>query len=94
MLTAIRSFVNEWIARTGDVSEIDAIEYGRSKIMLEVAGHCYLAVVAEGEPPQQFVYNIRETLAHIIAESDRGITHSKGISLSYPRQYRSESAPW
>jgi hypothetical protein len=78
MLTAIRSFVNDWIARTGDVSEIDAIEYGRSKIMLEVAGHCYLAVVVEGEPPQQFVYNIRETLAHIIAESDREISAFQG----------------
>ncbi|NEO01250.1 MAG: hypothetical protein F6K50_39340, partial [Moorea sp. SIO3I7] len=42
MLTAIRSFVNDCIAQSGDVAEIDAIDYGTSKIILEVEGYCYL----------------------------------------------------
>lgn len=66
MLTAIRSFVNECIAQSGDVSEIDAIEYGTSKIILEVAGYCYLAVVVQGEAPQWFIREIQQSLNHIV----------------------------
>lgn len=78
MLTAIRSFVNNWIAKAGEVSEIDAIEYGRSKIILEVAGHCYLAIVVAGEPPAKLIRRIRETLARIVEESDREIAAFHG----------------
>jgi outer membrane protein OmpA-like peptidoglycan-associated protein len=78
MLTAIRSFVNNWIAQAGDVSEIDAIQYGRSKIILEVAGHCYLAIVVEGEPRTEFVRRVRATLAQIVEESDREIAAFQG----------------
>ncbi len=67
MLTAIRSFVNDCIAQSGDVSEIDAIEYGNSKIILEVAGYCYLAVVVQGEAPQWFIRDLQQSLRQIVA---------------------------
>jgi hypothetical protein len=57
MLTAIRSFVNEWISSSGNTSELDEIDYGRSKIMLEVAGYCYLAVVVDGESGRSQIAN-------------------------------------
>lgn len=66
MLTAIRSFVNDCIARSGDVSEIDAIDYGNSKIVLEVAGYCYLAVVTQGKTPQWYIRQIQQTLCNIV----------------------------
>ncbi|MEG4208762.1 OmpA family protein [Microcoleus sp. S13_B4] len=66
MLTAIRSFVNDCIVRPGEVSELNQIEYGDSKIMLEVAGYCYMAVVIKGEPPDSFIKKIRETVSNLI----------------------------
>lgn len=75
MLTAIRSFVNDCIAQSGDVSEIDLIEYGKSKIILEVAGYCYLAVVIQGEPPKSFARERRLALSKIVQH------HGKPIEL-------------
>lgn len=66
MLTAIRSFVNECIVEPGEVSELNQIEYGDSKIMLEVAGYCYMAVVIKGEPPQFFINRLRQTVSNLI----------------------------
>ncbi|MEG4232570.1 OmpA family protein [Microcoleus sp. Pol11C3] len=66
MLTAIRSFVNDCILGPGQVSELNQIEYGDSKIMLEVAGYCYMAVVIKGEPPDSFIKKIRETVSNLI----------------------------
>ncbi len=66
MLTAIRSFVNECIVQPGQISELNQIEYGDSKIMLEVAGYCYMAVVIKGEPPQSFTHKLRQTVSKLI----------------------------
>jgi outer membrane protein OmpA-like peptidoglycan-associated protein len=75
MLTAIRSFVNDVIVQTGEISEIDEIDYGDSKIILEVAGYCYLAAVIKGEPPKSFVQQMRSTLSTIVQR------HGKPIEL-------------
>lgn len=74
MLTAISSFVNDCIVRPGQISELNQIEYGESKIILEVAGYCYLAAVIKGEPPKQFMKQIRETVSNII------INHGKSVN--------------
>ncbi|MBE9095083.1 OmpA family protein [Tychonema sp. LEGE 07203] len=66
MLTAIRSFVNECIVVPGEISELNQIEYGDSKILLEVAGYCYMAVVIKGEPPDSFISKLRKTLSNLI----------------------------
>jgi outer membrane protein OmpA-like peptidoglycan-associated protein len=84
MLTAIRSFVNDWIARAGEMSELDSIEYGRSQILLEAAGHCYLAVVVDGEPSDDFVVRTRQTLSDIVAEWDKEIATFAGDQTSIP----------
>ena len=60
MLTAIQSFVNEWIEQSEEASKIDQIEYGTSKIILEQVGaFSGLAVVGEGEPDQKFRNQMR-----------------------------------
>lgn len=66
MLTAIRSFVNECVAQPEKVSELHEIQYDDSKIILEVGGYCYLAVVIKGEPPKSFIKQVRTTLSQII----------------------------
>ncbi|SFV60242.1 hypothetical protein MNB_SV-9-806 [hydrothermal vent metagenome] len=49
MLSAIRSFVNDWISSHNTMSEISEIEYGNSSISIESAGSCYLAIVTDGK---------------------------------------------
>ncbi|WP_424097364.1 OmpA family protein [Moorena producens] len=84
MLTAIRSFVNDCIAQSGDVAEIDAIDYGTSKIMLEVEGYCYLAVVVQGEPTQQFIHELRESLGTIVTHYGKPIRSFDGDTTTIP----------
>ncbi|MEH2297379.1 OmpA family protein [Nostoc sp.] len=66
MLTAIRSFANDCINQSGRITELDAIEYGTSKIILEVAGYCYLAIVVQGKPSKRFTYEMRQTFSKIV----------------------------
>ncbi len=66
MLSAIRSFVNEWVAKNDDVFELNTIEYGDSKIYLEVAGSCYLAVVVRGEIRSKMQENITAALSSLV----------------------------
>ena len=66
MLTAIRSFANECMSRASSNSELDAINYSGSKILLEVAGYCYLAVIIRGEPDRALVTKIRNVFARIV----------------------------
>ncbi|WP_099070387.1 OmpA family protein [Nostoc linckia] len=66
MLTAIRSFANDCINQSGSVTELDAITYGTSQIILEVAGYCYLAIVIQGEPNKNFIHKMRQNFSKII----------------------------
>ncbi|MEG4417562.1 OmpA family protein [Microcoleus sp. LAD1_D5] len=84
MLTAIRSFVNDCIVRPGEVSELNQIEYGDSKIMLEVAGYCYMAAVIKGEPPDSFIKKIRETVSNLILNYGKVIHEFNGDPGTIP----------
>ncbi|MGD1805958.1 OmpA family protein [Dapis sp. BLCC M126] len=84
MLTAIRSFVNDCIVQSGDISELNEIEYGDSKIILEVAGHCYLAVVIKGEPNKSFIKELRQTLSNIVIDYGKDIKNFAGDPDTIP----------
>lgn len=84
MLTAIRSFVNDCIVQSGDISELNEIEYGDSKIILEVAGHCYLAVVIKGEPNKSFIKELRQTLSNIVIDYGKDIKNFSGDPDTIP----------
>lgn len=73
MLTAIRSFVNDCIAQSGNISELDRIDYGNCEIILEVAGYCYLAVVTQGNAPSSFLEKMRSALVTIVQRHGRSI---------------------
>ena len=68
MLTAIRSFVGEYLSQSDHTSEIDEINYGNSKISLEVAGSCYLATVIDGEPTKAYRRQLLKTFSQIIQD--------------------------
>jgi outer membrane protein OmpA-like peptidoglycan-associated protein len=84
MLTAIRSFVNECIVQPGEVSELNQIEYGDSKIMLEVAGYCYMAVVIKGEPPHSFINKMRRNVSNLILNYGKLIQEFNGDPGTIP----------
>ncbi len=66
MLSAIRSFVNEWVAENTKMGEVNTIEYGNSSIYIESAGSCYLAVVMRGTPEFMVKNKISKVLEYII----------------------------
>jgi outer membrane protein OmpA-like peptidoglycan-associated protein len=84
MLTAIRSFVNDCIAQSGDISEIDQIEYGSSQINIEGAGYGYLALVTKGEPPYSFIEKTRRSLGIIVQQYGEVIQHYDGDPSNVP----------
>ncbi|MEG4015238.1 MULTISPECIES: OmpA family protein [unclassified Microcoleus] len=84
MLTAIRAFVNDCISQSGNIAEIDAIEYGTSTIVLEVAGSCYLAVVMQGETRQWFKYKMRAIFKNIVQEYGDIIQSFNGDPTAVP----------
>ncbi|MEG4264765.1 OmpA family protein [Microcoleus sp. Pol12A4] len=84
MLTAIRSFVNDCIVQPGESSELNQIEYGASKILLEVAGYCYMAVVIKGEPPNLFIQKIRQTVSNLILNYGQVIHEFNGDPDTIP----------
>ncbi len=84
MLTAIRSFVNDCIAQSGTISELSEVEYGDARIILEVAGYCYLAVVVKGSANAGLLKNIRRTLGQIIQNYGALIEGFEGDSETVP----------
>jgi outer membrane protein OmpA-like peptidoglycan-associated protein len=90
MLTAIRLFVNEWIANSGSLAGIDSIAYGTSNIVLEEAGSCYLALVVQGETRQWFKYKMRAILKNIIQEHGNEILSFNGDPRSVSSKVTSQ----
>ncbi|MEH2084507.1 MAG: OmpA family protein [Nostoc sp.] len=84
MLTAIRSFANDCINQSGSITELDAIEYGTSKIILEVAGYCYLAIVVRGEPSKNFIWKMRQFFSTIVKKHGDLIEKFDGEPDSIP----------
>ncbi|MCW6038211.1 OmpA family protein [Spirulina subsalsa FACHB-351] len=84
MLTAIRSFVNDCIAESGQIAELNEIEYGNSRIILEVAGYCYLAVAVEGNPSTAVVKHLRRTLGEITQKHGQLIEQYDGDRAGMP----------
>ncbi|MBP0029493.1 OmpA family protein [Roseofilum sp. Guam] len=86
MLTAIRSFVNDCISSDEMASEVNEIEYDDCKIMLEVAGYSYLAVIIKGEPSKAFLQKIRETYAFLLQKFGDPISEFDGDPDTIPEQ--------
>jgi outer membrane protein OmpA-like peptidoglycan-associated protein len=84
MLTAIRSFANDCMTHSGTVSELNTIDYGKSKIILETAGYCYLAIVTEGEATKDFIKEMRIALSHIVKNYGDSIEQFDGNPATIP----------
>ncbi|MCW6038581.1 OmpA family protein [Spirulina subsalsa FACHB-351] len=87
MLTAIRSFASECTVHPENTSELTEIDYENFKIILEVAGYCYIAAVTQGDPPPAFHTKLQQTLSAIILNYGYGnlIEEFNGNPDSIPR---------
>lgn len=59
MLTAIRDFAQDAFGR-GQEGQLDEIQYGNRRILLEASRHAYLAVVVDGVEPPGFRTTMRD----------------------------------
>lgn len=64
MLTAIRDFVQDAFGR-GQEGQLDEIQYGARRILIEATRHAYLAAVVEGIEPAGFRATLREQIIAI-----------------------------
>ncbi|MCJ8280124.1 MAG: OmpA family protein, partial [Rivularia sp. ALOHA_DT_140] len=86
MLTAIRSFANDCMIQSGNISELDEIDYGNFKIILEVAGYCYLAIIVKGETPKKYIFQMRQVLSKIIQTYGKSIEQFEGDLETIPTE--------
>ncbi|MEO0687299.1 MAG: BON domain-containing protein, partial [Cyanobacteria bacterium J06649_11] len=86
MLTAIRSFANDCMIQSGNISELDEIDYGNFKIILEVAGYCYLAIIVKGETPKKYISQMRQVLSKIIQTYGKPIEQFEGDLETIPTE--------
>ncbi len=93
MLTAIRSFVNDCVKDSQEIQELNEIEYGDSRILIEVAGYCYLAVIVQGEPTKQLIKNIRTALTEIIQNYGQMIQEFDGDPDRVPEAITEQLQP-
>jgi len=84
MMTAIRSFVNDWVEQNETHSELGEIEYGGSKIILEASSNSYLAVIVDGASYIKTNEKIRYTLESIIKEHSQKIKMFDGDLSNFP----------
>lgn len=82
MLTAIRDFAQDAIGRGGD-GELDEVQYGDKRILIETARYIYIALVSEGIEPLGFRADVRDRLLDI-----------EQASLSLLRNYDGNAAPF
>ena len=64
MLTAIRDFASDAFGR-GEHGQLDTIEYGGRRILIEAAQHVYLAVVVDGVEPAGFRAAMRDAVIDV-----------------------------
>ncbi len=88
MLTAIRSFANDCMAEANSSTELNQIDYSDSKIILEVAGYCYLALVVKGEMTKDFVKKFRRSMATIVQIYNRPIMNFDGDQSTIPPEIK------
>lgn len=67
MLTAIRSFVNDWVEQEGESKELNTIDYGGSKIIIESSSVCYLASIVDGMVGKELYRNLEKSLSLVVS---------------------------
>ena len=84
MLTAIRSFVNDWVDKNEENKELNIIDYGGSKIVIESSTSCYLAAIIDGVVSNDTYRKIEDILSLIVSQYGSKIRDFNGDLESLP----------
>lgn len=83
MLTAIRSFVQDAFGQA-DNKELDEIQYGNERIIIQSGHYVYTAVVVEGVEPEGFRSNLRGLVAEMHVRFGNALRDYDGDPLNAP----------
>jgi len=78
MMTAIQSFVNDWIDQNDKHQELGEIEFGGSRIVIEDSGYAVLAAIVDGAVFNSTYESIRNVLESIVLENGDAIRNFNG----------------
>ncbi len=84
MMTAIRSFVNDWITKDDSYQELGEIEYGGNKIIIEASGSSYLAIIVEGAAYAKTYETISKVFATLVSRYGDAIQTFDGDIQNIP----------
>jgi hypothetical protein len=77
MLTAVRDFAQDAFGQ-GKEEELDVVEFGERRILIEAARHAYAAVVVDGIEPTGFRAEMRERIIEIDHAHEETLRHYDG----------------
>ena len=86
MLTAIRDFAQDAFGR-GQEGQLDEIQYGNRRILIEACQHVYLAAVVDGIEPAGFRAKLRERTVEVenALQRDPEALRRRRVALSRTR---------
>jgi hypothetical protein len=84
MLTAIRDFVSDSFARRGEDIELDEVQSGDQRIIIQGGSAAYLAAVIEGVEPQGFHAALRDFVAELHVKYEAALRAYQGDPATLP----------
>lgn len=84
MLTAIRDFVRDAFGKGQEDKELDEIQYGEQRIIIQSGRAAYLAVVITGIEPEGFRARLREFVANLHVLYGRTLRDYEGDPSTLP----------
>lgn len=91
MLTAIRDFAQDAFGR-GQEGQLDEIQYGSRRILIEATRHAYLAVVVDGIEPPGFRTAMRQRIIAVENSYHAALAHFDGDIARFAETQRDLSA--
>ena len=84
MLTAIRDFVRDSFGQGQTEKELDEIQYGDQRIIIQSGQHAYLAVVINGVEPEGFRAKIHDFVSDLHVEHGIALRDYNGDAATLP----------
>jgi hypothetical protein len=84
MLTAIRDFVHDSFKRGGQNEELDEVQYGDQRIIIQSGRAVYLAVVITGVEPEGFRARLHEFLSDLHVKHEKSLRQFNGDPTVLP----------
>ncbi len=84
MLTAIRDFAHDAFGQGNEEKELEEIQYGDQRIIIQSGRAAYLAVVIQGVEPEGFRAVLRKFLSELHVKYDSAFRNYRGDPTSLP----------